>query len=124
MLLAFSSLFTLNIAVSNISLCVAASAPWPLFVSRSRSLLTRRLFLRSAMVSIPFHQIMRCTLPVLTVLLYRLRYGRRYSTRTYLSLVPIVAGVALATYGDYYFTAAGCVLTLLGVVLSLVKVRG
>jgi drug/metabolite transporter (DMT)-like permease len=94
-LIAFSVLFTVNIAISNISL---------------------------AMVSIPFHQIMRSTCPVFAVLVYRLRYGRKYSTRTYLSLVPVVLGVGLATYGDYYFTVAGFCLTLAGVVLAVVKV--
>lgn len=94
-LLAFSVLFTVNIAVSNVSL---------------------------AMVSIPFHQIMRSTCPVFTVLIYRLRYGRTYATKTYLSLVPVVLGVALATYGDYYFTLVGFVLTFLGVILATIKV--
>ncbi|EFX02132.1 putative phosphate phosphoenolpyruvate translocator protein [Grosmannia clavigera kw1407] len=93
-LLGFSVLFTINIAISNVSL---------------------------AMVSIPFHQIMRSTCPVFTVLIYRLRYGRTYGTRTYLSLVPVVLGVALATYGDYYFTATGFLLTFLGVLLASAK---
>ncbi|OAA67342.1 hypothetical protein SPI_01918 [Niveomyces insectorum RCEF 264] len=93
-LLGFSVLFTINIAISNVSL---------------------------AMVSIPFHQIMRSTCPVFTVLIYRLRYQRTYSTRTYLSLVPVVAGVGLATYGDYYFTPIGFLLTFLGVVLASAK---
>jgi Triose-phosphate Transporter family len=74
------------------------------------------------MVSIPFHQIMRSTCPVFAVLIYRFRYNRTYSGNTYLSLVPVVIGVALATYGDYYFTSAGFCLTLLGVVLAAVKV--
>lgn len=93
-LLAFSVLFTINIAVSNVSL---------------------------AMVSIPFHQIMRSTCPVFTVLIYRVRYKRTYSQKTYLSLIPVVCGVGLATYGDYYFTPAGFVLTSLGVVLASAK---
>ena len=76
----------------------------------------------SGIVSIPFHQIMRSTCPVFAVLIYRVRYHRAYSTNTYLSLIPVVAGVGLATYGDYYFTLAGFSLTLLGVVLAAVKV--
>jgi drug/metabolite transporter (DMT)-like permease len=75
------------------------------------------------MVSIPFHQIMRSTSPVFTVLIYRLRYHRAHTTKTYLSLIPIVLGVGLATYGDYYFTIPGFVLTLLGVILASIKVR-
>lgn len=74
------------------------------------------------MVSMPFHQILRSTTPIFTILIYRLRYNRAYSTRTYLSLIPIVVGVGFATYGDYYFTAAGFLLTLLGVILAAMKV--
>lgn len=93
-LLAFSSLFTINIAISNVSL---------------------------AMVSVAFHQILRSTVPVFTILIYRLYYGRSYSTQTYISLIPIILGVGLVTYGDYYFTRLGFLLTLLGVVLAAVK---
>lgn len=77
----------------------------------------------SAAVSVPFHQIMRSTCPVFTVALHRLLFGRTYPRATYLSLIPVVAGVALATYGDYHYTRAGFWLTLLGVVLASVKVR-
>ncbi|KAK3366818.1 triose-phosphate transporter family-domain-containing protein [Lasiosphaeria ovina] len=90
----FSILFTVNIATSNVSL---------------------------ALVSIPFHQIMRSTCPVFAVIVYRVRYKRTYSTETYLSLIPVVLGVGLATYGDYYFTTAGFFLTFLGVLLAVVK---
>lgn len=64
---------------------------------------------------------MRSTCPVFTVLIHRLRYNRTYSTSTYLSLIPIVLGICLATYGDYYFTVPGFLLTLLGVFLAAVK---
>jgi len=74
------------------------------------------------MVSMPFHQIMRSTCPIFTVLIYRFRNNRAYSTQTYLSLIPIVIGVGFATYGDYYFTTTGFLLTLLGVILAAVKV--
>lgn len=40
---------------------------------------------------------------------------------TYLSMIPLVLGVGLATTGDYYCTAAGFTLTLLGVILAAVK---
>ena len=94
-LAAFSTLFTVNIAMSNVSL---------------------------AMVSIPFHQIMRSTTPVFTILIFRVWFGRKYSKMTYLSLIPVVAGVGLATYGDYYFSSLGFTLTLIGVLLASVKV--
>lgn len=73
------------------------------------------------MVSVPFHQIMRSTTPVFTVAAYRLLFGRSYSTETYLSLIPIVLGVGMTTYGEYYFTLAGFLLTFLGVVLAVAK---
>jgi len=66
---------------------------------------------------------MRSTCPVFAVLIYRFRYGRRYSIDTYHSLILVILGVALTTYGDYSFTAAGCLITFLGVVLASVKVR-
>lgn len=93
-LVAFSFLFTINIAVSNLSL---------------------------AMVSVPFHQIMRSTCPVVTILIYRIAYGRTYSTQTYITMIPLIFGVALSTAGDYYFTVIGFSMTLLGVVLASVK---
>ena len=73
------------------------------------------------MVSVPFHQIMRSTCPIFTILIYRFIYGRTYSQATYISLIPVILGVGLVTYGDYYFTAIGFTLTLLGVVLSAFK---
>ena len=69
----------------------------------------------------PFHQIMRSTCPIFTILIYRFAYSRTYSIETYLSLVPVILGVGLATYGDYYFTLMGFILTLSGVVLSTLK---
>jgi len=73
------------------------------------------------MVSIPFHQIMRSTCPAFAILIYRVYYGRSYSFATYMSLVPIIFGVGLSTYGDYYFTITGFVLTFLGVLLAALK---
>lgn len=93
-LVAFSTLFTVNIAISNVSL---------------------------ALVSVPFHQVMRSTCPVMTIFIYRVAYGRTYDHETYLSMIPLIIGVGLATFGDYYFTAIGFTLTLLGVVLASVK---
>ena len=73
------------------------------------------------MVSVSFHQIMRSTTPIFTILIYRIWYSRSYATATYLSLIPIVFGVALTTIGDYYFTPLGFFLTTLGVVLAALK---
>lgn len=95
-LVAFSVLFTINIAISNVSL---------------------------EMVSVPFHQIARSTCPVATILIYRWFYGRSYAKATYMALIPIVLGVGLSTYGDYYFSFVGASLTFLGVFLAAIKVR-
>lgn len=93
-LTAFSFLFTLNIAMSNVSL---------------------------GLVSVPFHQVMRSTCPIVTILIIRVLYGKEYSIKTYLSMIPLVLGVALATARDYHFSMLGFVLTLAGVVLASVK---
>lgn len=93
-LLAFSTLFTINIAMSNVSL---------------------------GMVSVPFHQIMRSTTPVFTIIIHRVFFARTYETKTYLSLLPLIAGVGLTTYGDYTFTFLGFACTLAGAILAAVK---
>ncbi|KAL2684791.1 hypothetical protein Neosp_005880 [[Neocosmospora] mangrovei] len=93
-LVAFSALFTANIAVSNLSL---------------------------AMVSVPFYQTMRMLCPIFTILIYRVYYGRTYSSMTYLSLLPLIIGAAMTTLGEMSFTDAGFLLTILGVVLAALK---
>lgn len=94
-LVAFSALFTANIAVSNLSL---------------------------AMVSVPFYQTMRMLCPIFTILIYRSWYGRTYGYMTYLSLIPLIIGAAMTTAGEMTFTDAGFLLTIFGVVLAAVKV--
>lgn len=95
-LVAFSALFTANIAVSNLSL---------------------------AMVSVPFFQTMRMLCPLFTILIFRVWYSRSYSTMTYLSLLPLIIGAAMTTFGDgdMSFSDAGFLLTILGVILAAVK---
>lgn len=94
-LVAFSALFTANIAVSNLSL---------------------------AMVSVPFYQTMRMLCPIFTILIFRVWYGRTYSTMTYLSLLPLIIGAAMTTMGEMSFSDAGFLLTILGVILAALKV--
>ena len=69
----------------------------------------------------PFHQIVRAMTPFFTVILCRVWLHKTYSRSTYLSLIPVVCGVGLATAGDYYATALGFCLTLLGALLASVK---
>lgn len=73
------------------------------------------------MVSIPFHQVVRATTPVFTVLIYLYFHRATYSRTTLLSLLPIVIGVAFSTYGDYSATLAGFFTTLLGAFLASLK---
>ncbi|KAF9403897.1 UAA transporter [Podila epigama] len=93
-MLMFSFLYTLNIAISNVSLNV---------------------------VSVPFHQVIRAMTPVFTIAISILFLGKRYSFLTYLSLLPLLLGVYMATVGDYSYTAMGFFLTVLGTVLAAVK---
>ena len=113
-LLAFSILYTVNIAISNVSLYV--------ILFREAHHVVRGANQRNReMVSVSFHQIMRSTSPLFTILIYRSWYTRSYATATYISLLPIIFGAALTTYGDYYFTPLGFILTLLGVILAALK---
>ncbi|KZO94699.1 TPT-domain-containing protein, partial [Calocera viscosa TUFC12733] len=93
---AFSVLYTVNIAVSNISL---------------------------HLVTVPFHQVVRAATPLFTIALGATLLPNRGppSKLKLMSLLPVVAGVGFATYGDYYFTAWGLFLTLLGTFLAACK---
>lgn len=92
--LLFSVLYTINIVVSNASL---------------------------QLVTVPFHQCVRASAPLFTVALSALLLGKYSSKLKLLALLPVVAGVALATYGDFYYTTEGFVLTLLGTLLAALK---
>ncbi|TPX40535.1 hypothetical protein SeMB42_g01648 [Synchytrium endobioticum] len=95
LLLLFSLLYTGNIAISNVSL---------------------------SMVSLPFHQIVRSTNPAFTITLEWLFLKKRHRTVAYISLIPVILGVACATYGEYEVsTWMGVVLTFIGVLLSASK---
>lgn len=59
--------------------------------------------------------------PVFTIALSILFLGKRYSTLTYLSLLPLLLGVYMATVGDYSYSAMGFFLTLLGTALAAIK---
>ncbi|TPX73793.1 hypothetical protein CcCBS67573_g04939 [Chytriomyces confervae] len=95
--LLFSALYTVNIAVSNISL---------------------------NMVSLAFHQIVRSTNPAVTIGLERMFLGKWKDGVGYdifSSLSMVILGVGLATLGDYEFTASGFIATFFGVILSAIK---
>ncbi|KAJ2915736.1 hypothetical protein MD484_g4696, partial [Candolleomyces efflorescens] len=92
---AFSVLYTVNIVVSNASL---------------------------KLVTVPFHQCVRASAPLFTIALSAVLIpAYATSCAKLLSLIPVIVGVALATYGDYYFTPSGFLLTLLGTLLAALK---
>ncbi|EKM56695.1 uncharacterized protein PHACADRAFT_253966 [Phanerochaete carnosa HHB-10118-sp] len=93
-LAAFSFLYSINIAVSNVSL---------------------------NLVTVPFHQVIRAITPLLTIALSTFLYGICVRRDRLCSLLPVMFGVALATYGDYYFTLWGLFLTLIGTFLAALK---
>ncbi|KAI0050283.1 TPT-domain-containing protein [Auriscalpium vulgare] len=93
-LAAFSVLYSVNIAISNVSL---------------------------DLVTVPFHQVVRAATPIFTTFLSWWLFNAHFSHHKIASLMPVIAGVGLATYGDYYFTTWGFVLTLLGTFLAALK---
>ncbi|CEG71919.1 Putative Ribonuclease III [Rhizopus microsporus] len=90
----FSVLYTINIAISNVSL---------------------------NLVSVPFHQVVRAMTPVFTILLSILFLQKSYPKMIYLSLLPVVCGVGFATFAEYDYSFIGFVLTVLGTILASVK---
>lgn len=105
-LIGFSLLYTINIAISNLSL---------------------------GLVNLSLHQTIRATAPAITVLLcitLQRRPLTSYSTSTYLSLIPTIVGAILATTSpnlnnhtapDPKTSLAGITLTFVGAVLAVLK---
>ncbi|CDZ98084.1 tpt-domain-containing protein [Phaffia rhodozyma] len=93
-LIGFSILYTINISVSNLSL---------------------------QLVTVPFHQVVRAATPLFTIIISTLLLKTTFSKYKIFSLLPVIIGVGLATYGDYQFTIWGLTLTLLGTLLAAVK---
>ena len=82
---------------------------------------TRRLITDSNLVTVPFHQVVRALTPIFTIAINAVFFQQNYGKMTYLSLIPVISGVALATFGDYYYTEAGVLLTLLGTFFAALK---
>lgn len=72
-------------------------------------------------MTVPFHQVVRASTPIFTILISAMVLRTRFTMMKLVSLLPVVAGVGFATYGDYYFTAWGLILTLLGTFLAALK---
>jgi drug/metabolite transporter (DMT)-like permease len=82
---------------------------------------TRRLITESNLVTVPFHQVVRALTPIFTIAINAVFFQQNYGKMTYLSLIPVISGVGLATFGDYYYTEAGLLLTLLGTFFAALK---
>ncbi|TIA73574.1 hypothetical protein E3P91_01357 [Wallemia ichthyophaga] len=93
-LIFFSTLYTINIAVSNLSL---------------------------SLVTVPVHQIIRSLGPLFTMALAVPILGSKFSIPKLVSLLPVIAGIALTTYGEISFTALGLFLTFAGTILAAFK---
>lgn len=93
----FSTLYSINIAMSNVSM---------------------------KYVSLALHQVTRSATPLITLILEFIILGKRVNGWLVGSLVPVVAGIVLTVLGEMNgleYSTLGLILTVLGVFLSSLK---
>lgn len=94
LILVFSVIFSLNIAIGNVSL---------------------------RHVSVNFNQVMRSLVPVIAIALTYYGFHKSVSRRKILSVLPIVIGVVMTCFGDISFDTTGFMVTVACIVLAALK---